>query len=126
MGNIQENCKGGTLGGPWITWKGVDSCRSEKWQIHRPTKREKASDKHKLIDINANEWAIFKEIASRGPWEDPEALDCRRLAVKGKICHNMGKKWSWGANHRQQFGNKFISSNMQRDPGGVQVLYKDE
>jgi hypothetical protein len=69
--------------------------------------------------MNANYWVIFKEIASRGPWEDPEVLqvDSRRLAVKGKNCHNMGKKWSWAANLSKQIGNNFMSTNMQRDPG---------
>ena len=53
-------------------------------------------------------------------------LDRRRLAVKGEDCHNMGKKWSWAANLSEQFGNTFISNNMQRDPGGVWALCKDE
>ena len=79
-----------------MPWEGPGSLRKvwnpaevKKLRIHRPPKREKASDKHKLIDINVNKWVIFKEIESRGPWEDPEVLDQRRLAVKGKNCHNM-------------------------------------
>ena len=48
------------------------------------------------------------------------------LAVKGKNCHNIGKKWSWSVNLSEEFGNTFISTNMQRDPGGVWALCKDE
>ena len=89
MGNIQENCEGGgpregpgSLGKVWIP------AEIKKWRIHRPPKREKASDKHKLIDINVNKWVIFKEIASRGPWEPRRTQTCLIKGVwlsKGKI-----------------------------------------
>ena len=78
-----------------MPWEGPGSLRKvwnpaevKKLRIHRSPKREKASDKHKLIDINVNKWVIFKEIASRGPWEPRRTQTCLIKGVwlsKGKI-----------------------------------------